>query len=161
MTEQKLRVSKEFSFEAAHALDGYNGKCKDIHGHSYHLIITVLGFPKLDMNLSECGMVIDFADIKSIAKKSILPLFDHRLLLRNDSRFKGLEKENDRIRYVSYQPTCENMLLEIVEILNEEFPNDIELHSVKLRETGTSFCEWHSSDNSGSLSKTGPNGTEN
>ena len=114
--EEKIRVSKEFTFETAHALDGYDGKCKDIHGHSYHLTITVIGIPKTGKNLSERGMVIDFSELKKIVKSNVSPLFDHRLILRNDSRFKGIEKENEKVRYVPYQPTCENMLLEIVGI---------------------------------------------
>ena len=87
----KIRVTKEFDFEAAHALDGYLGKCKDIHGHSYHLTVTFLGETIKDNNLSHCGMVVDFGDIKAVVKDKIEPLFDHRLILRNDSRFQGLE----------------------------------------------------------------------
>ena len=109
-----IRITKEFDFEAAHALDGYEGKCKDIHGHSYHLKITLIGEPSKDVLLSDCGMVVDFGEIKSIVRDHVYENFDHRLLLRNDSRFKGLEKNNERIRYVNYQPTCENMLIEIV-----------------------------------------------
>jgi 6-pyruvoyltetrahydropterin/6-carboxytetrahydropterin synthase len=56
----KIRITKEFDFEAAHALDGYNGKCKDIHGHSYHLEMTFIGTPKSEVGLSDCGMVVDF-----------------------------------------------------------------------------------------------------
>ena len=88
----KVRVTKQFTFEAAHALDNYDGKCKDIHGHSYHLEITVSGKPKKDDALSDCGMVIDFSEVKAILKKEVIPLFDHRLILRKDSRFLGLEE---------------------------------------------------------------------
>ena len=108
-----IRITKEFDFEAAHALDGYEGKCRDIHGHSYHLKITLIGEPCNDVSLSDCGMVVDFGAIKSIVREYVYEEFDHRLLLRNDSRFKGIEKDNERVRYVNYQPTCENMLIEI------------------------------------------------
>ena len=143
----KIRVTKEFDFEAAHALDGYNGKCKDIHGHSYHLKITFIGRPIEETNLSECGMVIDFGEIKSVVKEKIYPLFDHRLILRKDTRFKGLEENNERIRLVDYQPTCENMLIEIVKLLREEFNNEIQLKSAFLRETANSYAEWVLEDN--------------
>lgn len=145
--EEKIRVNKEFTFEAAHALDGYEGKCKDIHGHSYHLTISVIGIPKTDKNLSDVGMVIDFSELKDLVKRNVTPLFDHRLILRNDSRFKGLEKENEKVRYVPYQPTCENMLLEIVRILKPQLSQNVQLHSMLLRETSTSYCEWHATDN--------------
>jgi len=143
----KIRITKEFDFETAHALDGYEGKCKDIHGHSYHLKITLIGTPSNDVCLSDCGMVIDFGDIKKIVKDHIYNEFDHRLILRKDSRFKGLEKINSRVRYVDYQPTCENMLIDIVQMVQKHLKGEVELHSAYLRETPTSYAEWFASDN--------------
>ena len=144
----KIRITKEFDFEAAHALDGYAGKCQDIHGHNYHLTLTFLGEPVRDKSLSNNGMVVDFGDIKDFLNKEIKPLFDHRLILRNDSRFIGLEKKNKRIRYVDYQPTTENMLLEIVEIVSNSFEKNTNafLCSAFLRETPSSYVEWHKDD---------------
>lgn len=143
----KIRLTKEFDFEAAHALDGYDGKCKDIHGHSYHLTVTVIGQPKLDTGISDCGMVIDFGEIKALVRKHILSAFDHRLILRDDSRFSGIETNNERVRYVPYQPTCENMLIEIVDILHTHISDEVELCKVSLRETRSSYAEWYASDN--------------
>ena len=143
----KIRITKEFDFEAAHALDGYSGKCKDIHGHSYHLKITFIGTPKSGLGLSDCGMVVDFGDVKKIVKSQILPLFDHRLILRKDTRFKDIESINERIRLVDYQPTCENMLIEIVEILKRNEPKGVKLVNGSLRETANSFAEWRHEDN--------------
>lgn len=142
-----VRLTKEFDFEAAHALDGYGGKCKDIHGHSYHLKITTIGKPIEDAKNPTCGMVIDFADLKAIVNEHILSIFDHYLILRKDSRFRGLEEANPRIRYVDYQPTCENMLLDIVRILKKSLPEEIKIHSALLRETANSYAEWHEGDN--------------
>ncbi len=142
-----IRVTKEFDFETAHALDGYNGKCKDIHGHSYHLTVTVKGEVIDDNTDPKDGMVIDFKDLKSIIKTEIEPIFDHRLILRDTSRFKGIEKINDRVRYVPYQPTCENMLLEIVDIFKRFLPEAIHLCKVSLRETANSYSEWLAEDN--------------
>ena len=144
----RVRTTKEFDFEAAHALDGYVGKCQDIHGHNYHLTLTFLGEPIRDKSLSNNGMVVDFGDIKDFLNKTIKPLFDHRLILRNDSRFLGLEQQNERIRYVDYQPTTENMLLEIVQIVSNSFEkkNNVVLCSAFLRETPSSYVEWHKED---------------
>ena len=144
----KIRVTKEFDFEAAHALDGYAGKCQDIHGHNYHLTLTFLGEPVKDKSLSNCGMVVDFGDIKDFLNTKIKPLFDHRLILRSDSRFLGLEKKNETIRYVDYQPTTENMLLEIVKIVSDGFKKETTavLCSAFLRETPSSYVEWHKED---------------
>lgn len=143
----KVRVTKQFTFEAAHALDNYDGKCCDIHGHSYHLEITVIGQPKSNTELSDCGMVIDFSEVKMLLKSEVLPLFDHRLILRKDSRFAGIEVKNQRVRYVDYQPTCENMLLDIVQLIKDKFPAGIALTKVVLRETSTSYATWYRSDN--------------
>ena len=144
----RVRITKEFDFEAAHALDGYAGKCQDIHGHNYHLTLTFLGEPVRDKSLSNNGMVVDFGDIKDFLNKTIKPLFDHRLILRNDSRFLGLEQQNQRIRYVDYQPTTENMLLEIVQIVSSSFEKKTNaiLCSAFLRETPSSYVEWYKQD---------------
>ncbi len=143
----KVRITKEFDFEAAHALDGYDGKCKDIHGHSYHLTVTLRGKPKMQTGISECGMVMDFGDIKRIVKDRIIKIFDHHLILRHDSRFRGLEEQNNRVRYVDYQPTCENMLIEMVQIIREELTGDVDLVKASLRETASSYAEWCLEDN--------------
>ncbi len=142
-----IRITKAFDFEAAHALDGYMGKCKDIHGHSYHLEVTYIGAPKSDQNLTDCGMVVDFGDVKKIVKEKIIPIFDHRLILRKDSRFKEIASINERIRLVDYQPTCENMLIEIVNILKSNQPKDTKLVKGFLRETANSYAEWFLEDN--------------
>ena len=142
-----VRITKQFNFEAAHALDGYEGKCKDIHGHSYHLMVTYIGKPKKDSKLPDCGMVVDFGDVKAIVKEKILPLFDHRLILRKDSRFKEIAPINQRIRFVNYQPTCENMLIEIVDILRSLEPKGARIVKGFLRETANSYAEWLIEDN--------------
>lgn len=142
-----IRITKAFDFEAAHALDGYEGKCKDIHGHSYHLEVTFLGKPSRNKSKSDCGMVVDFGKVKKVVKNKILPLFDHRLILREDSRFKQIAPINERIRLVDYQPTCENMLLEIVAILQEENLKGTTLVKAFLRETSNSYAEWLAADN--------------
>lgn len=138
----KISIYKEFSFEAAHALDGYDGKCKNIHGHSYQLKIGVIGVPNDDKTSSTYGMVMDFTEIKALFKTKIEPLFDHRLLLHTNSRFKNLIAEDTSVRYVPYQPTCENMLAEIVEICRQNLSGKVSVYNVILRETSSSYAEW-------------------
>jgi 6-pyruvoyltetrahydropterin/6-carboxytetrahydropterin synthase len=141
-TDEIVEISKTFHFEAAHALDGYEGKCKNIHGHSYVLEILVRGKVNQDADISTCGMVIDFGDLKKLVHTHILPLYDHCLLLRQNSRFKDLVHLNEKLRFVDFQPTCENMLLEIVWILKINLPSHIELSSCMLRETESSYATW-------------------
>jgi len=143
----KIRVTKQFDFEAAHALEDYSGKCRDIHGHSYHFRVTVIGDVIDDKAIEENGMVIDFAILKKVVVNNVINAFDHTLVLRSDSRFRGIEKQNDRVMYVDYQPTCENMLLDMVERIRYKLPKGIELHNAFLRETARSYAEWFASDN--------------
>jgi len=72
-----IRITKQFSFETGHALYGYDGKCKNVHGHSYRLDVTVIGTPISDNTNVKFGMVIDFGDLKKIVKDEIVDVFDH------------------------------------------------------------------------------------
>jgi 6-pyruvoyltetrahydropterin/6-carboxytetrahydropterin synthase len=67
--------------------------------------------------------------------------------MRKDTRFKELESINERIRLVNYQPTCENMLTEIVDIVQKNEPKGTKLVKGFLRETANSYAEWHLEDN--------------
>lgn len=147
----KIRVTKEFDFEMAHALDGHDGKCHNIHGHTYELAVTFIGDPINEIGLPKDGMVIDFSDLKSVVKKHIVDVFDHALVLRDNSRFLGkIDHDiNQRLILVDYQPTCEKLLEHMVGIIQNQLKDrgDITLFSVLLRETKTSYAEWFASDN--------------
>src|SRR6056297_811734 len=77
----KIRLTKEFSFEMAHALWNYDGLCSNVHGHSYVLSVTLKGEPVIDRSDPKYGMVVDFGDIKRWVKKTIVDEFDHSLLI--------------------------------------------------------------------------------
>jgi 6-pyruvoyltetrahydropterin/6-carboxytetrahydropterin synthase len=147
----KIRLTKSFTFETAHALYGYDGKCKNVHGHSYKLYVTVIGSPIIDTNHVKYGMVIDFTDLKKIVNEQVVDLFDHAILLNKNT--PHLELGNDLIAkghqviLVNYQPSCENMIVDIANKIKTLLPKDISLYSLKLRETETSFAEWYASDN--------------
>jgi 6-pyruvoyltetrahydropterin/6-carboxytetrahydropterin synthase len=146
----KIRVTKEFKFEAAHALLGYDGLCKNIHGHSYKLFVTVIGEPITDTNNTKLGMVFDFGDLKYIVNTAIVKKFDHSIILNknaNTTNFEQLNEMFDRKHYLDYQPTCENMVVDFAEKIKKLLPDNIKLHSVKLYETATSSAEWVASDN--------------
>jgi len=144
----KIRVTKIFEFEAAHALDCHDGKCSNIHGHSYKLHVTVLGEPNHEKGSSKDGMVIDFSDIKSIVKSMVVGPFDHALVLEKDSPYlnEDLRKRQKLILY-DIQPTAENMIIDMVGRIQSKMPSNIQLHSVKLYETASSFAEWNANDN--------------
>ncbi|GAB4254098.1 MAG: 6-carboxytetrahydropterin synthase [Vicingaceae bacterium] len=141
-----IRITKECSFDTAHVLEGYPGKCKNIHGHTYHLKVTVKGKVN-NADIPQKGMVMDFGDLKKILKEHIIPLYDHKLIINAATqKYKNL-LDNEGVRPVNYQPTSENMLLEMVAIIKQHLPSHITLHKVFLRETATSFAEWHAEDN--------------
>jgi len=90
----KIRVTKEFNFEMAHALYNYEGPCRNIHGHSYRLFVTVKGTPIKDVKHPENGMVIDFSKLKKIVKENIINIFDHSLVLYYNKQNKQLSKNS-------------------------------------------------------------------
>jgi len=145
-----IRVTKEFRFEAAHALTGYDGVCRNIHGHSYELSVTVTGNPVHLKDSPKNGMVIDFTDIKKIVKKDIIDHFDHALILRSDFEKKNLAELGEpfgNVILVEYQPTIENILIDIALRIKPLLPPGIKLFALKLRETANSYAEWYSEDN--------------
>lgn len=146
-----IRITKEFSFETGHALYGYDGKCRNVHGHSYKLAVTVIGKPISDSTNVKFGMVIDFGDLKKIVKEEIVNVFDHATVFNKNTPHVELAKELERrghnVLLVDYQPTSEMMVIDFANKIKSRLPDNIKLHSLKLRETETSFAEWYSSEN--------------
>jgi len=147
----KIRITKQFSFETGHALYGYDGKCKNVHGHSYKLSVTVIGTPITDRNNVKFGMVIDFSDLKKIVKEEIVDQFDHATVFNETTPHIELANElrsrEHHVILVNYQPTSENMVIDFAQKIKNRLPETIELFSLKLQETETSFAEWYASDN--------------
>lgn len=146
-----IRITKQFSFETGHALYGYDGKCKNVHGHSYKLSVTVIGQPIDDKNNVKYGMVIDFSDLKKIVKEEIVDVFDHATVFNKNTPHvelaKELEDRGHNVLLVDYQPTSEMMVIDFAKKIQMHLPKNIALHSLKLQETETSFAEWYASDN--------------
>jgi 6-pyruvoyltetrahydropterin/6-carboxytetrahydropterin synthase len=145
----QIKITKEFKFEMAHALLGYDGPCKNIHGHSYYLYVTLTGEPISNPASPYNGMVMDFSELKKLIKNSITDKLDHALLLNSATpaeELKALEKFNNVV-LVPYQPTCENLLIDFAEQIKKILPEKVKLFSLKLCETVTSFAEWFTDDN--------------
>lgn len=141
-----LRLTKRFTFEMAHALPSYSGKCHNIHGHSYKLFVTVEGEPSLAEGSPDDGMVIDFSSIKEIVQQHIVDHFDHALVLPRQSA-KGNLSEDElggfaaKIIWVDFVPTTENLLIHFAYRIEHAFPQGTHLYSLKLYETETSCAE--------------------
>jgi|SRR6056297_3493629 len=120
----KITVVKEFTFDAAHYLPEYDGKCKNLHGHTYRLQVGIKGEPDYFT-----GMVVDFVHLKSVVKRNIVNKLDHQYL-----------NTLDTLPYFPFEvPTAETMVHWIVKVLSNYWPH---LSFVRLYETPTSFAEW-------------------
>ena len=146
-----IRITKKFSFETGHALYGYDGKCKNVHGHSYKLSVTVIGQPITDNTNVKFGMVIDFGDLKKIVKEEIVNVFDHVTVFNKNTPHvelaKELEDRGHNVLLVDYQPTSEMMVIDFASKITKRLPTHIKLHSLKLQETDSSFAQWYATDN--------------
>ncbi len=147
----KIRITKQFSFEAAHLLSGHDGSCKNIHGHSYLLYVTIRGVPAVASNDPKCGMVMDFKELKKLINSLIINKFDHYLLVNKHSNQYKTGKISklvpNGVMELEYEPTCENMVMDFASKIKKNLPKNVDLVSVKLYETSSSHAEWHSDDN--------------
>ncbi|MBB1149048.1 6-carboxytetrahydropterin synthase [Myroides sp. NP-2] len=147
----KIRITKQFTFETGHALYGYDGKCRNVHGHSYKLAVTVIGTPITDSSHVKFGMVIDFSDLKKIVKEEIVDIFDHATVFNQNTPHIELAQElKDRghhVILVDYQPTSENMVIDFAQKIKNRLPENLALYSLRLQETDSSYAEWFQSDN--------------
>jgi len=144
-----IRVTKEFTFEMAHALLGYDGSCKYIHGHSYGLSVTVIGKPNKNENDPKLGMVIDFGDLKRIVKETVVDQFDHALVLNSKTPKDSINQNQelfDKVIFVNYQPTSEILVADFANRISERLPEEIKLLNLRLRETATSYADWFAAD---------------
>jgi 6-pyruvoyltetrahydropterin/6-carboxytetrahydropterin synthase len=146
----KIRLTKIFHFDTGHALAGYDGKCRNVHGHSYTLEVTVIGTPIDDTSHVKYGMVIDFGDLKKIVKENVIDHYDHALVLNKNTHYKEigdfLNERGHHIMLVDFQPTGEMMIQDMAQRIIPQLPENIKLFKLKLFETGTSFAEWYADD---------------
>ena len=142
-----IRITKEFKFEMAHALHGYDGLCKNIHGHSYKLWVTIRGVVLNERTHKKDGMVLDFDVLKSFVKPTIIDKYDHSLVLNANSPHAEIDfSAFEKVFFLPYQPTSENLVSDFALQIKNKLLDGIELYKLVLSETATSFAEWHSKD---------------
>lgn len=137
-----LLVTKIFHFEMAHAINGYQGACKNIHGHSYELHVTVSADNQEKGYIAVPGFIIDFKELKQLVISSVIQVFDHKLLLSKDylSQNPGIHTQENLVIW-NAEPTAENLLLYIHDVICEKLPNHVNLAKLKLYETKDSYAE--------------------
>lgn len=146
----RIRVTKEFAFETAHALWNYDGPCRNVHGHSYKLFVTLIGEPMKNTDHPKNGMVIDFGDLKRTVNREVVDVFDHSVIISDmvdRAKLENMKEMFSNVIVVDYQPTCENMVADIARRIKPHLPAETSLHSLRLYETARSYAEWFADDN--------------
>lgn len=149
-----VRITKEFSFECAHSLPDYQGKCSQIHGHSYKFFVTIKGAVNTTSpSSSSDGMLADFRDLKHLVERVIIERFDHALVLREGTPLaEELSKIYTNVIIVPFRPTSENIIAHFASLLQGEMKREeafagTQIDRLKLYETATSYVEWYECDN--------------
>lgn len=148
-----ITATKEYSWDMAHMLAGHGGLCKNVHGHTYKMQVTIFHIPphKLEPEGPAEGMVVDFKDLKSVVQELIVNELDHGFMawsLTKDKAelavIKALSDNGRKVVLVDYRPTAENMAINFLHQINYQL-NIIgapyQVISVKVWETPTSFAE--------------------
>ncbi|MBP9926280.1 MAG: 6-carboxytetrahydropterin synthase [Cyclobacteriaceae bacterium] len=138
-----ISLTKIFRFETAHAILHYQGACKNIHGHSYELHVTVKATQPTEEYLKGLGIILDFKELKTIVQENVVKKLDHKLVLSKEylATTKNIFSTDELIVF-EVEPTAENLLIFARDHIRPNLPDYIQLHSLKLWETRDSYAEW-------------------
>lgn len=147
----QLTATKEFSFDCAHLLSGHEGACKNLHGHTYKLEVTVKrspGIPLTQVKGPSQGMIIDFKVLKDAVNELIISRFDHAFVYWEDGNeaekalAKVCESYEMKTMALSYRPTAEQMALAFYRSLDHYLSvHGLQVTRIRLWETPTSYAE--------------------
>lgn len=137
-----FKIAKEFSFDMAHMLDGHDGKCKNLHGHTYTLQVEISG--ELHDSGAKSGMVMDYSDLKQIVKTHILDQMDHAFIYDSTSEKECkvatlLNSLDSKTFGIPARTTAEQMAKYIFDTLEQA---GLPVSLIRLWETPTSYCEY-------------------
>jgi 6-pyruvoyltetrahydropterin/6-carboxytetrahydropterin synthase len=143
-----MHITTRLEFDAGHRIPNHKSQCKNLHGHRYALEITLSGDIITQENTSENGMVMDFSDVKAIAKKAVVDVWDHAFLVYQHDlevlNFLNSLPDHKTVIFPTI-PTAENMVLEAFKILKaryqDTFGNHLKLEKVRLYETPNSWAD--------------------
>lgn len=137
-------VAKIFTFDCAHQLVGHNGKCANLHGHTYKLEVKIKGPLQTQENVSSEGFVMDFADLKKIVNKLIIDQLDHAFLaMGNEPALQTLQASGSKVALLGFRTTAENLALYICHTLKTA---GLPMYAVILWETPSSYAEVHATE---------------
>lgn len=143
-----MQITTRLEFDAGHRIPCHKSQCKNLHGHRYAIEITLSGDIIKNENASENGMVMDFSDVKAIAKKVLVDVWDHAFLVyQNDVEVLNFLNSLPNHKTVVFPtvPTAENMAAEAFRILNSHYQdtygNHLKLEKVRLYETPNNWAD--------------------
>lgn len=143
-----MQITTRLEFDAGHRIPDHKSQCRNLHGHRYALEITLSGDIISQKEVSDSGMVMDFSDVKKIARESVVDLWDHAFLVYKDDKtvldFLNNLPNHKTVVFPSV-PTAENMAAEAFRILKHEYKdtygNHLKLERVRLYETPNSWAD--------------------
>lgn len=143
-----MQITTRLEFDAGHRIPSHKSQCRNLHGHRYALEITLSGDIISAENTSEHGMVMDFSDVKAIAKKYVVDVWDHAFLVyQHDTEVLHFLNSLPNHKTVIFPtvPTAENMAAEAFRILKNQYQdtygNQLTLQKVRLYETPNSWAD--------------------
>jgi 6-pyruvoyltetrahydropterin/6-carboxytetrahydropterin synthase len=137
-----LRITKIFHFESAHAILEYDGKCRNIHGHSYELHVTVTRDHMTGDYLPAPSFIIDFKVLKQMIREEVIDKVDHQLLLSQAYLKEKQPGFTANLLVLEAEPSAENLLIYFKRAIEKKLPASLRLAGLKLFETKDSYAEW-------------------
>ena len=143
-----MQITTRLEFDAGHRIPHHKSQCRNLHGHRYALEITLSGDIIAESQRSESGMVMDFSDVKRIARESVVDVWDHAFLVHKDDKtvldFLNSLPNHKTVIFPTV-PTAENMAAEAFKILKNQYldtyGNHLKLDRVRLYETPNSWAD--------------------
>lgn len=143
-----MQITTRLEFDAGHRIPSHKSQCKNLHGHRYAIEITLSGDIITLENASENGMVMDFSDVKAIAKSAVVDVWDHAFLVyQHDKEILNFLNSLPNHKTVVFPtvPTAENMAAEAFKILKNQYQdtygNHLKLEKVRLYETPNNWAD--------------------
>ncbi len=143
-----MHITTRLEFDAGHRIPNHKSQCKNLHGHRYAIEITLSGDIITQENTSETGMVMDFSDVKAIAKSTVVDVWDHAFLVyQHDAEVLTFLNSLPNHKTVIFPtvPTAENMAAEAFKLLKSKYKdsygNHLKLEKVRLYETPNSWAD--------------------
>ena len=143
-----MQITTRLEFDSGHRIPNHKSQCRNLHGHRYALEITLSGDIINASSISEDGMVMDFSDVKKIARECVVDVWDHAFLVFKDDKvvldFLNTLSNHKTVVFPSV-PTAENMAAEAFRILKSQYKdvygNHLILERVRLYETPNSWAD--------------------